>query len=48
MATWVQHPNAKTSLMNDAIKKHELMPELGFDLYTLKQIAQYIYNTDFN
>ena len=48
MATWVQHPNANTSLMQDAIKKHELMPELGFDLDTLKQISEYIYNTDFN
>ncbi len=47
MSKWVQHPNAKTSLMADAIKKHELMPELGFDLYTLRQISQYIYDTDF-
>ncbi len=47
MATWVQHPDAKTSIMLDAIEKHELMPELGFDEDTLKQIISYIYDTDF-
>ena len=48
MSTWVQHPNAQTTLMHDAIKKHELMPELGFDLDTLRQISEYIYYTDFS
>ena len=33
--------------MSGAIKKYELMPELGFDLDTLRQISEYIYNTDF-
>ncbi len=47
IAKWVQHPNTKTSLMNDAIKKYKLMPELGFDLDTLKQISEYIYDTNF-
>ncbi len=47
MAKRVQHPNAKTSLMDSAIKKYKLMPELGFDLDTLKQISEYIYDTDF-
>ncbi|MCK5293118.1 MAG: cytochrome C [Arcobacteraceae bacterium] len=47
MARWVQHPNPETSLMDGAIKKHGLMPELGFDLDTLKQISEYIYDTDF-
>ncbi len=47
MAKWVQHPNPTTSLMDGAIKKYELMPELGFDLYTLEQISEYIYDTDF-
>ena len=47
MSTWVQYPNAKTSIMHDAIKKYELMPELGYDLDTLKSIAEYIYDTDF-
>jgi len=47
MSKWVQYPNTETSLMTDAIKKYELMPELGFDLDTLKQISEYIYDTDF-
>ncbi len=47
MSIWVQKPNAETSLMHDAIKKYEIMPELGFDLNTLKDISQYIYETDF-
>lgn len=47
MSTWVQYPNADTSIMSDAIKKYELMPELGYDLDTLKSIAEYLYDTDF-
>ena len=47
MSTWVQHPNADISIMTDAITKYELMPELGYDLDTLQNIAEYIYDTDF-
>ena len=47
MSTWVQYPKAETSIMHDAIKKYELMPELGYDLDTLRSIAEYIYDTDF-
>lgn len=47
MSTWVQYPNANTSLMDDAIQKYELMPELGYDLDTLEKISDYIYETDF-
>ncbi|MEA3497546.1 MAG: cytochrome C [Campylobacterota bacterium] len=47
MSTWVQYPKVETSLMDDAIKKYELMPELGFDLDSLKKISEYIYETDF-
>jgi cytochrome c551/c552 len=47
MAKWVQHPNKDTSLMQDAITKYEIMPELGFDKDTLTQISKYIYETDF-
>ncbi len=43
MANWVIHPNPSTTLMNDAIIKYELMPELGFDLDTLEHISRYIY-----
>jgi len=47
MSEWVIHPNAESSIMLDAIKKYELMPELGFEKSTLEIIAEYIYETDF-
>ena len=47
MSKWVVHPNPETSIMLDAIKKHHLMPELGYDIETIKQITSYIYETDF-
>ncbi|MCW8894680.1 MAG: cytochrome C [Sulfurimonas sp.] len=47
MSTWVKHPKEETSLMHDAVKKHGLMPELGYDINTLKEISAYIYETDF-
>ena len=47
MSLWVQHPKKESSIMHDAIKKHKLMPELGFDLETLEIISEYIYETDF-
>ena len=47
MSEWVKDPNAGTSLMDGAIKKYELMPQLGYDLSTLKDISAYIYDTDF-
>ena len=47
MSKWVVHPNPTTSIMLDAIKKHQLMPELGYDIETIKLITAYIYDTDF-
>lgn len=47
MANWVIKPDTRTSLMHDAIEKYGLMPELAFDLETLKSISAYIYRTDF-
>ncbi len=47
MSRWVENPNAKTSLMQGAIKKHGLMPHLGFDKDMLEDISSYIYDTDF-
>jgi len=47
LSKWVLHPNAEGSLMLDAIKKYELMPQLGYEESTLKIIAEYIYDTDF-
>lgn len=48
MSKWVLKPNAETSIMSHSIKEFELMPELGYDEYTLREIAKYIYETDFN
>ena len=47
MSKWVSNPDKKTSLMHDAIKKHSLMPPLGFDEEMLSDIATHIYETDF-
>ncbi len=47
MSKWVHRPKAETSLMDGAIKKYKLMPLLGYDLSTLKDITEYIYETDF-
>ena len=47
MSIWVVTPKAETSIMQGAIKKYELMPELGFDKSTLIEISAYIYDTDF-
>ena len=48
LSKWVEHPNAETSIMLQAIKEFELMPELGFERSTLEIIAKYIYETDFS
>ena len=48
MSEWVKHPKEETSIMLDAINKYELMPYLHYDLETLKEIAAYIYETDFS
>ncbi|MCX6053192.1 MAG: cytochrome C [Campylobacterales bacterium] len=47
MSIWVEDPKEESSLMLDSVKKHGLMPKLGFDKETLRAIATYIYETDF-
>lgn len=47
MATWVKEPKEETSLMLDAIAKYGLMPNLSYELDALKEISDYIYETDF-
>jgi cytochrome c551/c552 len=47
MSQWVQKPNKTTSIMQDAIDKYELMPNLAFEKDVLEEIADYIYSTDF-
>ena len=48
MSAWVIKPNKEMSIMQHSIEEFELMPELGYDEYTLKKIAKYLYKTDFN
>ena len=47
MSEWIIKPDAKTSLMDGAIKKYELMPLLGYEMVALKDITAFIYDTDF-
>jgi len=47
MSEWVKKPKKESSIMLEAIEKHGLMPELGFDKETLETISTYIYETDF-
>jgi len=47
MSEWVSHPNAAASIMQDAVEKYGLMPELAFEKDVLQEIASYIYETDF-
>ena len=47
MSQWVENPSNEHSIMQDAIAKHKLMPQLVFDKKTLKEISSYIYDTDF-
>lgn len=48
MSTWVKNPKKETSIMLGDVKKYELMPYLHYDLDSLKDIAAYIYETDFS
>lgn len=47
MSKWVYAPNPKTSLMHHSIQKYGLMPNLGYDEEMLRDIAGYIYDTNF-
>lgn len=48
MQTWVEKPHAKSALMPEAITQYGLMPELGFDAQSLKEIAEFVYEHTFN
>ncbi len=47
MAKWVEKPDAKTALMPEAISQYGLMPELGFDHETLREIGLFLYEKKF-
>ncbi len=48
MTTWVLKPSEQMSIMQHSIDEFELMPELAYDEYTLREISKYIYKTDFS
>ena len=47
MKSFVLKPSIEKSIMQDAIQKYELMPNIAFDEETVEIIVQYIYKTDF-
>jgi len=47
MTKWVEKPDAKTALMPEAISQYGLMPELGFDRETLREIGLFLYEKKF-
>ena len=47
LSEWVHKPSKEGSIMQDAIKKHGLMPHLAYEKDVLQEIAEYIYRTDF-
>ena len=48
MSTWIKTPTLKEALMDEAVEKYGLMPELAFDMETLKSITSYLYEQDFS
>lgn len=47
MVAWLQKPDAKSAIMQEAVNKFGLMPTLGYDEETLYEIAQFLYTTSF-
>ncbi len=47
MVEWITKPDAKKALMPEAIKKHGLMPLLGYDKESLTEIATFLYEHPF-
>lgn len=47
MSEWILNPKEETSIMQDAVSKYELMPNLAYDKHTLETIASYLYETTF-
>jgi cytochrome c551/c552 len=47
MSIFVANPNKEISIMLQSVQKHGIMPHLGFEEEALKEIVEYIYDTDF-
>ncbi len=41
---WLNAPEAKSAILQDAVKKFELMPTIGVDQESLKAIAEFLYD----
>lgn len=48
MSQWVYDPNVQNSIMSLDIEKYGLMPHLAYDKKVLEEIAQFIYENDFD
>jgi len=46
MTNWVINPSEDNSLMRGAVKKLKVMPKLGYKVEEIKEIVNYIYETD--
>ena len=44
---WLNAPDAKSAILQDAVKKFELMPTIGVDQESLKAIAEFLYDGSF-
>jgi len=47
MTTWLLNPNATTSMLQHAVDKYKVMPDLAYDKQMLNFITSYIYDTKF-
>lgn len=49
MSSWVANPDASAALMPESIKQFEIMPSnLGYDDFTLRTIAEFLYEANFD
>jgi len=47
MALFILNPTQEHSIMSEEVKKYKLMPLLGYEQSVAKEIASYIYDTEF-
>ncbi|MCK9546708.1 MAG: cytochrome C, partial [Sulfurospirillaceae bacterium] len=45
MREWIKLPKEESALMPDEIRKHGLMPILGYDDFTLNEVGNYLFET---
>ncbi len=47
VAGWVENPSREKALMHGAVERFNVMPKLGYAKEDVKEIAAYIYRTEF-